>query len=362
MIAEADCISFIKVTSELEALLLEAKLIKKLQPKYNFIAKDDKHALYIKIFDYKYPIIKPVRKSDLENTRAIFGPFPSSQKVYSVLRFLRKNFHYADHKLGKRPCIYSQIGLCSPCPNLIENLKDDKEEKRLRRMYLKNIATIQKLLNGNIGKVIQSLEKEMKGYSKAENFEEAAVVRNQAESLKYITQKRVLENTFLENPNLSEDIKREELRSLEKILTITNLKRIECFDISHISGYLATASMVTFIDGEADKSLYRKFRVKNSRNSDVQVMSEIAERRVRHLASWGKPNLIFVDGGTPQADAFKKVFDQYNIPVIAVTKGREDKDFPNSKALNLVVRIRDESHRFAKKYHNLLFKKNLIRI
>jgi excinuclease ABC subunit C len=362
MVDESTDISFIKVASELEALLLEAKLIKLYQPKYNYIAKDDKHALYIKIFDYKYPIIKPVRKNDLENTLAIFGPFPSSQKVYFVLKFLRRNFHYADHKIGKKACIYSQLGLCSPCPNEIEQTGNLNEKRDKKAKYIKNIQTIKKILNGNINKVIYYLEKEMRVLSKSEKYEEAVSLRNQIENMKYITQKSSSESMFLENPNLNEDIKNKELKALKKILNIKKLNRIECYDVSHISGYLATASMVTFIEGDADKSLYRKFRISNSKNGDTAVMSEIAQRRAKNIKDWGIPDLIFVDGGQPQANTFRKVFNKYNIPVFAVTKGREHIDFPESNALSLVTRIRDESHRFAKKYHSLLFKKNLIRI
>lgn len=349
MVKEATAIVFIKVTSELEALLLEARLIKIAQPKYNIIAKDDKHALYIKISKDKFPIIKPVRQN------GDFGPFPSTSKVYSVLRTLRHIFPYADHKLAKKACLYSQLGLCHPCPNTI---KTNAEKK----IYLKNIANIRKILNGDIGKVIKNLEKEMNMLSRTENYEKAVIIRNQVESLKYITQKPISENMFLKNPNLSEDITKQEQKSLQKILTIKSLNRIECYDISHISGYLAAASMVTFVNGEPEKSLYRKFRIKNSKNNDVGVMSEIAERRANNIQKWGLPDLILVDGGEPQANSFRKVFDKYQIPVVAITKGRESADFPNRQALNLVTRIRDESHRFAKIYHRLLFKKNLIRI
>lgn len=362
MVNEAKSISFIQVTSELEALLLEAKLIKLFQPKYNFIAKDDKHALYIKITNYKYPTIKPVRKNDSKDSQATFGPFPSSQKVYSVLRFLRKNFPYSDHKLGKKPCIYNQIGLCSPCPNVIENIANTQKRTIARVKYLKNIKIVKKILSGNIEKVIKGLEKEMKQLAVKEKYEKAVGIRNQIENLKYISQKSISESMFLENPNLSEDIKNEELKALQKILKIKNLNRIECYDISHISGFLATASMVTFIKAKEDKSLYRRFKIISSKNNDVETMFEIARRRVKHLKKWGLPDLIFVDGGKLQANSFKKVFDKYGIPIVAITKGREILDFPNKQALNLVIRIRDESHRFAKIYHSLLFKKNLIRI
>lgn len=349
MVTEANGIVFIKVTSELEALLLEARLIKIAQPKYNVIAKDDKHALYIKISQDKFPIIKPVRQN------GDFGPFPSTSKVYSVLRTLRHIFPYADHKLAKKACLYSQLGLCNPCPNTI---KTNAEKK----IYLKNIENIRKILNGDIEKVIKNLEKEMNTLSRTENYEKAVIIRNKVESLKYIIQKPISENMFLSNPNLSEDIKNEEIKSLQNILKIKSLNRIECYDISHISGYLATASMVTFINGEPEKSLYRKFRIKNSINNDVGVMAEIAERRANNIKKWGLPDLILVDGAEPQANAFRKVFNKYHLPVVAVIKGRESTDFPDRQALNLVTRIRNESHRFAKNYHRLLFKKNLIRI
>ena len=349
MVNEAKSISFIQVTSELEALLLEAKLIKLFKPKYNFIAKDDKHALYIKITDDKYPRVITARKE------GSFGPFPSSDKVYSVLRTLRRIFPYADHKPGKKACIYNQIGLCDPCPNTIKNTGD-------KNKYLKNVRNIRKILSGNIEKVIKGLEKEMKQLAIKEKYEKAVGIRNQIENLKYITQKSISESMFLENPNLSQDINNEELKALQKILKIKNLNRIECYDVSHISGFLATASMVTFIKAKENKSLYRRFKIKVSKNNDVETMSEIARRRVKHLKKWGLPDLIFVDGGKLQANSFKEIFNKYGIPIVAITKGREILDFPNKQALNLVIRIRDESHRFAKKYHSLLFRKNLIRI
>lgn len=349
MVGEATDISFIRVTNGLEALLLEAKLIKLLQPKYNFIAKDDKHALYIKITGDRYPRVITARKE------GNYGPFPSSAKVYSVLRTLRNIFPYADHKLGKKACLNNQIGLCHPCPNTINTAETKKA-------YFKNISNIKKILSGNADKVIKNLEKEMEKLSSREKYEEAVNLRNQIESLKYVTQRRVSENLFLENPNLNEDIKNEELRELEKVLKMRRLHRIECYDVSHLSGYLATASMVTFIDAEADKSQYRKFKVKESENNDVRVMAEIAERRVKHLNNWGIPDLIFVDGGEAQAKEFEKVFKKYKIPVVPITKGRERFNFPGRKAIRLITRIRDESHRFANKYHNLLFRKNLTTI
>lgn len=363
MVESAERISIIRVASELEALLLEASLIKKYQPKYNFIAKDDKHALYIKITKEKYPRVITVRKNELPS----FGPFPSSNKVHLTLRMLRKIFPFADHKLGKRPCIYSQIGLCNPCPNGIERIADSEKRKVEEKKYKVNIKMVKRTLGGKFKGVITSLKKIMANLAKEEKFEEATKVRNQIEALNYITQPTISTPEFLENPNLLTDIRTEELNDLKNLLIvnyklqIVNLTRIECYDVSHISGFLATASMVTFVNGEAEKSLYRRFKINSkTANNDISSLAEIAKRRANNLKAWGTPDLIFVDGGKAQVNAFKKVFDQYQIPIVAITKGRESLDFSKGPALNLVVRIRDESHRFAQKYHNLLFKKNLL--
>ena len=138
MVSEATRIDYIKVNSELEALLLEAKLIRSYMPHYNIISKDDKHPLYILITKEEYPRVISARKLMTNNYQlmASYGPFPSSRIVYAVLRMLRKIFPYSDHKVGKRPCLYSHIGLCSPCPNEIVH---STKYLILRKKYLKNI-------------------------------------------------------------------------------------------------------------------------------------------------------------------------------------------------------------------------------
>jgi len=164
MINFSETVSFIKVENELEALLLEAYLIKKNQPKYNIIAKDDKNPLYIKITKEKYPRIITARKID-ENKKdyiSFFGPFPSSSIVKSVLRSLRKTFPYSDHKIAKKACIYNQIGLCNPCPSVIESLGILKEKEKLRKLYLSNIKVIDSILKGNYRKIQRDLYKKMK--------------------------------------------------------------------------------------------------------------------------------------------------------------------------------------------------------
>lgn len=370
MISEAKFISFIKVASELESLLLEARLIKKYQPHYNIIAKDDKHPLYIRITKEECPRILTARKIDeSQKNIAFFGPFPSSRNVYSVLRMLRHIFPYSDHKTGKRACIYSHIGLCNPCPSEIGKIKDKKEKDSQIQKYRKNIRNIKSILDGKIDKVIKELDREMENFSKNESFESAAIIRNQIESLKYITRPQMLTDFYLENPNLYEDNKRKELFNFKKLLkqggiNTPSLKRMECFDIAHLAGTEKTASMVTFVDGEAYKRYYRHFKIKKVKgNNDYASMEEVAKRRMSHFEDWGKPNIIIVDGGIGQIKAFKKAIS--DIPIVGIAKNPDRLITEGKKiklegsSLNIVARMRDEAHRFARRYHHKLVSRTL---
>jgi excinuclease ABC subunit C len=382
MVTSSVGISYIKVENELEALLLEAYLIRKYQPKYNIQAKDDKHPLYISITKEIYPRVTTARKMDekVNSKDTFFGPFPSSKNVYSVLKMLRKVFPYSDHKLGSKACFYNHIGLCNPCPSLIEKEGDEMIKKDLTKKYKENIKMIKSILSGNSSQVLKTLIKEMEKASKNQEFENAINLRKRIEGLKYITQPIVSPKFFSDNPNLLEDIRQKELRKLGHILSkyfeIKSLNRIECFDVSHLSGKSPSASMVTFVEGEPDKSFYRRFKIRQIKgNDDISSMKEIAQRRMNNIAKWGSPNLIIVDGGKAQAKAFKELFDELNIPVIGLEKRYETLVIPvikkgkiyfekekmeNGSAKNLMQRIRNEAHRFAVKYHHKLFKNSLL--
>jgi excinuclease ABC subunit C len=358
MVSVADKVTYIKVTSELESLLLESYLIKKFKPKYNIISKDDKHALYILITNEKFPRVITSRKSTNEKILAIFGPFPNSTNVKTILKIIRRIFPYSDHKIGKKPCLNSHMGLCNPCPN---TAKGNKE-------YMKNINSIKLVLSRKFNVVRKKLVKEMNALSRQTKYEKATLIREKIKSLDYITQNRIPEEKFLENPNLAEDQKNQEVKELKKILNIKSLKRIECYDVAHISGSFATASMVVFINGESEKEYYRHFRIRQPKgNSDYDSMREIAKRRVKHLDDWGKPDLIIVDGGLGQVNIFGNEFKNLNIPIVGIAKNPDRLIFLDGKkirlsgkALNLVSRVRDEAHRFARRYHHLLLNKNLL--
>lgn len=377
LVAETKFLSTIRSSSELEALLLEALLIKTYLPKYNIQLKDDKHPLYIIITKEHYPRVLTARKGGLENASVSFGPFPSSATVKSVLKLLRKIFPFSQHKLGKRACLYSQIGLCDPCPNIIENEKNQSEKRLLRKKYLKNISQIRQFLKGRFKTVRDSLEKEMRNYSKSENFEDAKKLRAQIEKLDYITQPVTSAELFIDNPNLVADTRKKEIAELGKIIApripyFTKAMRIECFDVAHLGGSYPTASMVTFVDGEPEKKLYRNFRIRQKKGSDdISSMKEVVRRRIRNF-SWGAPDLVIVDGGKGQVGIFNEALKPYKIPVVGIAKRFEVLIIPPSHAqvkyieikltgapLNLVQRLRNEAHRFARRYHHNLLAKGL---
>ncbi|CAN5280177.1 excinuclease ABC subunit UvrC [soil metagenome] len=371
MLSLAKTIDYIKVTSEFEALLLEANLIKKYKPKYNIQLKDDKSPLYIGITKDYYPRIVIFRKPQMDQfkLKEYFGPFLAGTSVKKVLRIIRKIFPYSTHLPTGKICIYKQIGLCDPCPSEIENEIDENKKRELRIKYLRNVRNVKNLLNGKITNVQKDLEKEIKEYSKREEFEEAEKIALQLKMFQDVAINANYEmEEYLENPNLSEDLRNQELDKLQEILNkfIPNFERpirIECFDIAHLAGSFPTASMVTFINGEADKRFYRHFKINNKKgNSDVDSMKEVISRRLNHLEDWGRPDLVIIDGGKPQLSVVGNLLEEKNIPYVGLAKQFETIVIKNGSeyielrakgvTLNLFQRIRDEAHRFARRLHH----------
>ncbi len=381
MVNESDSFSYILVSSELESLLLESHLIRSELPRYNSASRDDKHPLYIRITKEEFPRIITARKTDLKSSKDIFfGPFPSSTNVRGVLSMLRKIFPFSDHKPTKRPCIESHIGMCDPCPSIIANTKDESEKEFLTRIYKYNVRKVKSILSRRISSVMKDLEREMIKYSKDQKYEKAALIRQKIERLNYITQPITPKEFFLQNPDFFEDIRNREIEELKKLLSphlnLNKLERIECFDIAHLGGTAPTASMVTFVNGVAAKEYYRHFKIRQSKTrDDVASQAEVIKRRIKHLDTWGIPNLIIVDGGKTQTRVFYDELSQKGIPTVGLAKRFEtlvvprkienkiefiEIKVPEGPALNLVQRIRNEAHRFARRLHHKLISKNLL--
>ncbi|MEK9176400.1 MAG: GIY-YIG nuclease family protein [Patescibacteria group bacterium] len=364
-------IKTITVNSELESLLLEANLIKKHNPKYNARLTDGKSYLLTKItIKDKAPKVLLARHENEKNS-IYFGPFPNSSELKLVLKLIRKIFPYQsviNHP--KKYCLYYHLGLC-PCPPMFKTEKETKD-------YRKNIRHVVQFLEGKTKDILRDLEKERDDVSKNEFFEDALEIQKKINAINLITSGSHSPFEYETNPNLRSDLRTKETNQLLKVLQtngvdIKKLIRIECFDISNISGIHATGSMVVFINGEKDSSLYRRFKIKRPPRvvpNDFAMIEEVIKRRLTHK-EWGMPSLIIVDGGKGQiSSAHKALFESgVDIPLIGIAKREElliTADFKvirlpkNSDAILLVRRIRDEAHRFAITYHRKLRSKYLL--
>lgn len=371
MLDRAQTISWIETTSDFEALLLEAQLIKKYRPKFNVIWKDDKSYIYMEVTKEEFPSIHLKRSQDLTSDVS-FGPFPSKRVISQMLKDVRKVIPYCTQsKRTKRPCFYSHLGLCFPCPGYIRGTKGRKYLE-LKNIYRRNIRQIKDIFSRRFAHVEKLFQRSMDKASQIGDFELAAYFRDKITLLRELTQNHYGPTSYIENPQLLRDTTILSLKDLKEALisyipSISLPNRIECYDISNISGLHATGSMVTFIEGTTDKSQYKRFRVRNiSKSNDFAMMQQVLDRRLSHR-EWTFPNLIVIDGGEPQLRAVSHVFKEKNIfiPCIGLAKRLEEVVVPHGNtyvklhlplgpALNLLKRIRDEAHRFAHRYHTYL--------
>ncbi len=372
LVANIKGLETIIVESELQALILEANLIKKYLPPYNINLKDDKDYLYIGVTNEEFPKIITARKTDLKPIKYFFGPFPSARTTRDTLKQLRRVFPWCSNPPGPknkthRPCFYYHLKLCpGACVGLISS--DD---------YKLIIKRFIKFMEGRGQELIDDLTKEMENYAEAQKFEQAQQVKRIIGGINYLLQPTSISH-FLENPNFLADQNQKTLEELKIVLNLKELpERIECYDISNISGTNSTGSMVVLTHGEIDKSQYRKFKIHISgKPNDYAMHAEMMRRRLRH-PEWPYPQLFLIDGGRGQVRAVLESIKYYvvsikvqetseklaNIPIFGLAK-REEWLYPpegeiiklpkRSLALRALQKIRDESHRFAITYHRKL--------
>lgn len=331
-------IEYIETDSELEALILESKLIRKFNPKYNIDQKDDKSRIYVNITKENFPRIELVRETDLGKlgkSPLLYGPFQSTKSLRDALELIRKIIPYRScKKMPARHCIYGSIGLCDkPCEKQVSQVEYGKSIRRIRDFF-----------EGKKSRVLSGLRRELSVAAKKLDFERAAKLRDQVYALEHLKQ----------------------MFSISKDNPVTVFHRIEGYDISNIFGEFATGSMVVFQDGVSEKSEYRKFRVNGVRGAnDIAMLGEVLRRRFQN--DWDLPDLILVDGGRGQVNAAVEVISANNldIPVIGLAKGpdRKKDELVTSRVLPrqdivLFKQVRDEAHRFARNYYQKLHRKS----
>src|SRR5919112_456461 len=405
-------IDFISTTSETEALVLEANLIKRHRPRFNASLKDDKSYPYIVVTTGdEYPRVFATRSSHDPRHR-YFGPFPSAGSVHATLDVLNKTFPFRKCRgpePGRRsgvPCLNYHIGRsAAPCIGAVS--KED---------YDGIIADVLSFLEGRVDGLIQEREAAMREAARDTDFERAARLRDEISALSHVRdrqlatladhlsglrgtrvevrrprrgdKRRILEMAVrnaelgLEHEQMLDEARRNRVAStldgLREELALPRLPvRIECYDISNTMGTNSVASMVVFQGGRPAKSEYRRFRVRTVEGADdFASMAEVIRRRLERLKADDEkftpaPDLILLDGGKGQLSAVIPVFEEMKVgdelPDISLRSlaKRDEEIFEpgrpepvilerNSPELHLLQRVRDEAHRYANAYHTKL--------
>ena len=376
MMAEVADIECVEAESEVDALLMEARLIKDVQPAYNQRMRDDKSfpCLEITMGD-DFPRVRITRYRD-NNKSKYFGPFTDTRGLRMAVQLMQRIFRFCtctmeiradDPKLRyNRPCLFHSLGRCAaPCAGRVPS-----EE------YRGTIRTFIRFLEGKRTRVLADLRKQMKAHSDATAYEKAARVRDQIAAFEALSKRGVLDSFPEQAPPPVQD-PRDGLARLGDLLGLDEPPRtIDGVDVADLSGGEAVGSIVTFVDGKPLKSGYRRFRIKTvSGADDYAMIREVVERRFTRLIEEEElfPDVLLIDGGLGHLRAVVERFRELRIeppPTVALAKKEElayvtEDGEPlrlrrNHPALRLLQYVRDEAHRFAQHYHHLLRRKAVL--
>jgi excinuclease ABC subunit C len=357
-----------EVRSETEALLLEGKLIKRWRPRWNILFRDDKQFPQIRV-DLADPIprFRIVRARNSDSAR-YFGPFPHQQAVRRTINEMRKKFGILLVDANPAPLPDGRWRLYGDVRSQIQKFPNEVTAEE----YGDRVTAACAFLEGKAGEWAEQTEADMRAAAAGRDYEKAAELRDLLDALRRTTEKS---RRFLRENPLP---RRDESGALDALAAALGLARppatAECFDISHISGTLAVASMVRFVDGQADKTGYRRFKIQSFEgNDDFRSMEEVVGRRYSRLAEEGRafPELVIIDGGLGQVGAALSAFRKAGLtppPLIGLAKREETIVFPEGRELKLprhdvglalLMRIRDEAHRFANDFNAALRSRKL---
>jgi excinuclease ABC subunit C len=375
LVQEIRDIEYLEAESEVDALLVEARLIKDIQPKYNQELKDDKTFPYLEIHTREeFPRVEITREPKSRGTK-LYGPFANVSGLRGALQVLQKVFKFRNCTLDIhedderwrwfRPCLLASIQQCSaPC-----NLRISKEE------YRKDIRRLQKFLEGQKRALLKEIQRDMEVAAKELRFEEAARLRDEIRLLDTLDQRGELD-THVQPEVFTVDPKKG-LAGLRKVLRLAEQPRtIEGVDIAHLAGTETVASLVQFIDGLPFKPGYKRFRIRTVQGADdFSSIHEVVARRFQRLRDQGEvfPDILLVDGGKGQLNAALAAFAALEIepPMVLSLAKREEEVFVMNRenplrlsrhayALRLLQYVRDEAHRFAQHYHHILRRRSVV--
>ena len=362
-------IDYMDCESEVDALLVESRLIKDIQPAHNKELKDDKSFPYLQITTHEdFPRVELTRTPAQKGVK-LYGPFPNAGALRGAIQVLQRIFKFRTCSLDIddederwqwfRPCLLASIKQCTaPC-----NLRISKKD------YKKDIRRLQMFLEGNKTRLLSQLEKEMLQASQDLKFEEAAKLRDELDMLRSLEDRGELD-THAQPEAFYIDPKKG-LAGLRQVLKLKKTPRtIEGIDIAHLQGGETVASLVQFIDGLPFKPGYRRYKIREVKGvDDFRSINEAVARRFSRMYDEQEafPDILLIDGGKGQLSAAMAAFEALEIPpptVISLAKKDEEIFRPgeseslrlsrNSFALRLLQYVRDESHRFAQHYHHIL--------
>lgn len=342
MIHKAKSVTWTELQTVLESVFLEAEQIKKYQPYYNVMDRDDKSMQYVVVTKEDWPRLFIVRERDyLKNTAHKtlpykvwfkFGPFSNSKLIKDALKIIRKILPFRDLKSTdiRHEAFYRSIGQ-SP-----ENISANAKES-----YISNVKYIVMLLQGKRKLLYKQLNNKMKMYAKFLEFEKANNIKKLIKAIDHINDVSLIGNQdYVASSGLT-------------------IFRIEAYDIAHMSGTNAVGVMVVNTNGQNTNDHYRKFKMSKDSNNDTANLKETLERRLNH-PEWTYPNLIVVDGNMIQQTVAEEVLSarRINIPVVSVTKDDRHKAARingNPEIIKLheksILKANFEAHRFAIRYH-----------
>ncbi|MFV1968578.1 MAG: UvrB/UvrC motif-containing protein [Pirellulaceae bacterium] len=371
-ICDAD---YIECESEVDALLVESRLIKDVQPKHNKEFKDDKTFPYLMITTREdFPRVEVTREPRDRGVR-LYGPFASAGGLRGAVQVLQRIFQFRtctlDIEEGDprwqwfRPCLLASIHQCTaPC-----NLRISKQE------YRRDIRRLVMFLKGKKQILLQQMRKEMQTASQDLEYEKAARLRDEIRMLETLDQRGELDTHV--QPEVFHIDPKKGLAGLRKVLKLASVPRtIEGIDIAHLGGGETVASVVQFIDGLPFKPGYRRYKIRGVTGiDDYRSIHEVVARRYKRLFDEGQvfPDIILIDGGRGQLNAALAAFRDQQIeppPLLSLAKREEEIFRPaveaplrlsrHAFALRLLQYVRDEAHRFAQHYHHILRRKTTL--
>src|SRR5437763_232490 len=303
-------IDFVPAESEVDALLLEARLVKDIQPRCNVDRKDDKSFPYLQIrVREDFPRVEFTRTPRRRGVK-LYGPFTSAKSLRNAIQVLQRVFQFrtcsldidADDSRWRwfRPCLLHSIRQCTaPC-----NFRVTREE------YRKQIRALRLVLEGKKDRLIREIEEEMRQASAALLFEKAARLRDDIAALQKLGQRGDVQRDA--QPEVFPIDPKKGLAGLRKVLGLEKVPRtIEGVDIAHLGGNETVASLVSFIDGLPFKPGYRRYRIRSVQGvDDFASIREVVTRRVRRKVGEEQvfPDILLIDGGKGQLNAALEAF------------------------------------------------------